>query len=170
LDATKEKILTTMNELMKCKDDLHFLQAERTAYLKAALKMFQRGIVELELQAFLGIHSSRSKNNKQFLCGNPPVHHNIDFSCLMRHWRTCTLHPTPPVIVDKRQVETRQFKSTVHHVENAVDNLYTSLSTVQHFKTDYPIKLTPFTDVLLWFLSLNSIKLITAYSATNREK
>jgi hypothetical protein len=57
----EEKILTAMNELMKCKDDLHFLQAERTAYLKAALKMFQRGIVELELQVFLGIHSSRSK-------------------------------------------------------------------------------------------------------------
>ena len=61
LEASKEKILTTMNELMKCKDDLHFFQAERTAYLKAALKMFQRGIVELELQVFLGIHSSRSK-------------------------------------------------------------------------------------------------------------
>ena len=43
-------------------------------------------------------------------------------------------------------VESRQFKSTVHRVENAVDNLYMSLSTSQHFKTDYPIKLTPFTD------------------------
>jgi len=146
LQLSKEKIMTTMNELMKCKVDLHVIHAERNTYLKAALKMFQYGIVELELQVFLDIHSCRSKNNKQFFCGNPPEAHNCDFSSLMRHWRTCSLHQSPPVIVDKRQVEVRQFKSTVQHVENAVDNLYTSLSTSQHFKTDYPIKLTPFAD------------------------
>ena len=36
------------------------------------------------------------------------------------------------------------FKSTISNVENAVDKLYGSLSTSQHYKTDYPIKLTPF--------------------------
>ena len=144
--ASKEKILTTMNELLKCKDEVHYLQAERAVYLKAALKIYQRGIVELELQVFLGTHTSRSTNGKQFFCGSPPVGHNCDFSSLMRHWRTCPLHTTPPVIVDKKQVEARQFKAPLQNVETAVDNLYTSLSTSQHFKTDYPIKLTPFTE------------------------
>jgi hypothetical protein len=138
--------MAIMKKLLKYKDELHYLQAERAVYLKASLKMFQRGIVELELQVFLGIHTSRSENNKRFFCGSPPVGHNCDFSSLMRHWRTCPLHISPPVIVDKRQVEARQFRSTLQNVENAVDNLYTSLSTSQHFKTDYPIKLTPFTE------------------------
>lgn len=135
-----------MEELLKHKDAIHALQAERAAYLKASLKMFQRGIVELELQVFLSIHPTRSKNNKQFFCGSPAVGYNCDFSSLMRHWRTCSLHPSPPIIVDKKQVDVRQFKAPPQNVENAVDNLYVSLSTSQHFKTDYPIKLTPFTE------------------------
>ena len=81
--------MAIMKKLLKCKDELHYLQAERAVYLKASLKMFQRGIVELELQVFLGIHTSRSENNKRFFCGSPPVGHNCDFSSLMRHWRTC---------------------------------------------------------------------------------
>eukprot|EP01035_Chromulina_nebulosa_P026056 gene26056-34056_t len=144
--ASKERILTTMNELLKYKDEVYYLRAERAVYLKAALKIFQRGIVELELQVFLGTHTSRSTNGKQFFCGSPPVGHNGDFSSLMLHWRTCPLHTTPPVIVDKKQVEARQFKAPLQNVETAVDNLYTSLSTSQNFKTDYPIKLTPFTE------------------------
>lgn len=146
IDSLKSEALANIKELMKYKDEIHSLQAERTVYLKAALKMFQRGIVELELQVFLGIHSTRSKNNKHFYCGSPTISHNCDFSSLMRHWRTCSLHTSPPVIVDRKQVEARQFKSTRVNVENAVDNLYVSLSTSQHFKTDYPIKLTPFTE------------------------
>ena len=146
LQAVKSEASATLRDLMKHKDEIRSLHAERTVYLKASLKMFQRGIVELELQVFLGIHKTRSKNNKQFFCGNPPVGYNCDFSSLMRHWRTCSLHSSPPVIVDKKQVEARQFKSTIQNVENAVDNLYMSLSTSQHFKIDYPIKLTPFTE------------------------
>lgn len=146
IDSLKSEALATIKELMKHKDEIHSLQAERTVYLKAALKMFQRGIVELELQVFLGIHTTRSKNNKQFFCDSPAVGYNCDFSSLMRHWRTCSLHTSPPVVVDKKQVEARLFKSTQLNVENAVDNLYMSLSTSQHFKTDYPIKLTPFTE------------------------
>ena len=154
--------MAIMKKLLKCKDELHYLQAERAVYLKASLKMFQRGIVELELQVFLGIHTSRSENNKRFFCGSPPVGHNCDFSSLMRHWRTCPLHISPPVIVDKRQVEARQFRSTPQNVENAVDNLYTSLSTSQHFKKmQIPLLLFPFS---------NSIMLNTACFATIRVK
>ncbi|RYH12639.1 hypothetical protein EON65_37715, partial [archaeon] len=98
MQTAKYEVVTTMKELMKCKDELHSLQAERAVYLKAALKMFQRGIVELELQVFLGIHTIRSKNNKQFFCGSPPQAYNCDFSSLMRHWRTCSLHTSPPAI------------------------------------------------------------------------
>ncbi len=80
----------------------------------------------------------------------------------MRHWRTCSLHTTPPVIVENKQVEARQFKSALSNVQNAVDNMYMSLSTVQHFKTDYPIKLTPFTEdadtlALVSFLEFNNV-------------
>lgn len=49
IDSLKSEALATIKELMKHKDEIHSLQAERTVYLKAALKMFQRGIVELEL-------------------------------------------------------------------------------------------------------------------------
>ena len=146
LDFYKNQYLAQVKDLMNCKDSLHILQTERAVYLKAALKMFQRGIVELELQVFLSIHPDRSNNKKQFFCGNPQMGFNCDFSSLMRHWRTCSLHKSPPVILDKKQVDARQFKSTTSNVENAVDNLYTTLSTPQHFKTDYPIKLTPFTE------------------------
>jgi len=73
LHASKDEIVATMKELMKCKDELHSLQAERTVYLKAALKMFQRGIVTGIASFLVGIHTKRSINNKQFFCGSSPV-------------------------------------------------------------------------------------------------
>ena len=143
IDKLKSDALSTMKNLITHKDEIHALQAERPVYLKAALKMFQCGIVEFELQVFLGTHSIRSEDNKQFYCGSPPVGYNCDLSSLMRHWRTCSSHPKPPVIVDKKQVDARQFKAPTQNVETALDNLYASLSNPQHFTTDYPIKLTP---------------------------
>lgn len=64
--------------------------------------------------------------------------------------------------MENKQVEARQFKSALSNVQNAVDNMYMSLSTVQHFKTDYPIKLTPFTEdadtlALVSFLEFNNV-------------
>jgi hypothetical protein len=55
--ASKEENIHNLILLMKYKDDINLLHAERTVYLKASLKMFQRGIIELELQVFLGIHT-----------------------------------------------------------------------------------------------------------------
>jgi hypothetical protein len=145
--AAQNVAMSMQHKVIKYKDELSVLQAERAAYLKAALKMFQRGIVELELQVFLAQHTNRSKNRKQFLCGTPPVAINCDFSSLMRHWRTCPMHASPPGVVNQLQVGARKFTATANSVEISLDNLYSSLSTPQHHKSgDYPIKLTPFSD------------------------
>lgn len=75
----KNDCLKLLNEInVKDKEISHF-QLERISYLKAAVRMYQRGIVELELQAFLEKHTNRNPKNTQFYCGSS-TGHNCDFS------------------------------------------------------------------------------------------
>lgn len=62
----------------------------------------------------------------------------------MQHWRHCQLHSV--AINCSRQIGVRKFKADKPNVESALDNLYTNLSTTQHFKSgdSYPIKIVPF--------------------------
>ena len=63
-------------------------QLERSQYLKDAISMYQRGIVELELQTFVHLPSHTVfDGDKKFRCDSKYI--NNDFTSVLRHWREC---------------------------------------------------------------------------------
>ena len=63
-------------------------QSERAQIFRDATRLYQRGIVELELQIFLS-DSQHKMYDKSFQCGSNVNQISNDFSSVLRHWPKC---------------------------------------------------------------------------------
>jgi hypothetical protein len=118
-------------------------EAERAEVFKMASRLYKRGIVEMLLQMFLNLHE---KEEGQFWCEEHS--YNTTFSSLMRHWRTCKKHQSPPKIITRHVEGLLNINSEQTKVENGLDNLYNSLSKYAHFNpgNSYPIQVVQFSE------------------------
>ena len=86
--------------LERIQDENVHLQLERQQVFKDALVLYERGIVELELNVFIYSEPEHhlSPNRKSFRCGSTNI--DINFTSVLRHWCQC------PVILRSIQWET----------------------------------------------------------------
>ncbi len=126
------------------------MDKERESVVRRASSLYERGIVELELQIFLEKHSTNASVGKKattFTCPGFVGSKQIQFTELMNHWRVCPLHSSLPIPVTKH-VESSivSIHATQADVEFAIDNLYNTLSDLTHFiiPETYPIRIHRF--------------------------
>ena len=88
--------------LERLQDENVHLQLERQQVFRDALVMYERGIVELELNVFIYSEPEHhlSPNRKSFRCGSSATNIDINFISVLRHWCQC------PVILRSIQWET----------------------------------------------------------------
>ena len=72
--------------LERIQDENVHLQLERQQVFRDALVMYERGIVELELNVFIYSEPEHhlSPNRKSFRCGSTNI--DINFTSVLRHW------------------------------------------------------------------------------------
>eukprot|EP00457_Paulinella_chromatophora_P011527 gb/GEZN01011672.1/.p1 GENE.gb/GEZN01011672.1/~~gb/GEZN01011672.1/.p1 ORF type:complete len:213 (-),score=42.86 gb/GEZN01011672.1/:23-661(-) len=119
------------------------LETERAQVFRDASYMYERGIVELQLHLLFEKHES--KQGTQFRCNG--VWHNKSFTSLMKHWYDCERNGSQPPVVQTQYKEGMiTISESKDNVENAIKNLYQTLSAPAHFNIgdSYPIRIHPF--------------------------
>ena len=129
---------------------LYHLELERSQIFRDATLLYKRGIVELQLQIFIGLHRSEDYDDGyglRMVCDDG-WDQPISFTSAMHHWRKCPLHSSPPHILtyyeDGLLVSIKNVQKS--YVEKAIDKLYGTISQELHLSTceNYPIKIIRF--------------------------
>ena len=128
---------------------LYHLELERSQVIRDSALLYKRGIVELQLQIFIGLHRSEDFGDGRGLrmvCDDG-WEEPISFTSAMRHWRTCPLHSSSPHIRTNYEEGLVSIKNVEKkYVEQSIDNFYGTLSQELHFSAgeNYPIKIIRF--------------------------
>jgi len=143
------------------------LMLERVQVLKDASSLYQRGIVELQLQTFIGVHAANPKNPKEFRCQG--LFYQKTFTAAMKHWRHCDKLGGKLNILARYAQGLMTFSADPQRVEACLDDLYGALSTSMHFSigVEFPITVIRFQDdamtlALLTFLRQYAIPFVVS--------
>jgi len=143
-----EKYLDVLGKQLTMSNILHQLQMERSQVFRLSAMFYKRGIIELQLLIFIGLHMSYFDGPvERMLCENgwdAP----ISFSSAMKHWLTCPKHLVAPFVhthFEDGMVIINNVKKS--EVEKAIENLYGLISDNSHFKggDSLPVKIVRFT-------------------------
>ena len=147
LEKRHDVLFETYIQLQKSKDLLSQkvikFERERGQIYKDASLLYKRGILELQLQLFLSMHSKTDEHF--FVCADGGTY-ACNFSSAMRHWRTCPMHDVAPVIRTEMRDSLVCIQANENSVMSSTDNLYSTLSQQIHFNPgeSYPIRISQF--------------------------
>lgn len=136
--STQNMLNLSMANATKLQASKDQLQIERRSIFIDAVKLYQRGIVELLLNGFASLHVQDQENGVTKFCCNG-FWHDLSFGKLMDHWEKCSLHENLPIIKTQFYDSKFQLYAKPATVSNALKYLYSTLSSSIHFKTEFPV-------------------------------
>jgi hypothetical protein len=140
-EALHHKYESLLSDYTKVAEKKGRMDSERAQIYRDAASMYKRGMVELQLNLFLKEHNYITSS--EFRCDG--CMYPKTMTSLMRHWRTCSKHKSKPTILTHKQDGMIRLDADRAAVEDALDKLYSTLSSNIHakFGEQYPVVVCP---------------------------